>query len=289
MSEEGYVRLRKSCAWRSWFTSLWPSLLLVCGWMWDQVTLATTNIELGIGTASLLHSCPARGSSLQLESFKPLHVLLAFAGWNLWSLMMTKRKAKETHKTNTLKRPWLGSKATLQAGLRRNHLTSATTTVVRAYAFCFTLITITRLADFQRTVYEVLRSQTEVGTKISYKELSFKAVGNERTGRAVGTAMRLNPYPVIVPCHRVIKSSGDLGAYTGGKGIKETLISHEANHRSPKSIWSCIWCSTDPISSPKSGRTAVKSSLSTQMLLLCVRFLNLTSILKTRFGRDTIS
>lgn len=89
-------------------------------------------------------------------------------------------------------------------------------------------------ADFQKRVYAELR-KTSAGSRLSYKELSLKVVGNERAARAVGTAMRTNPYPLIVPCHRVIRSSGELGRYAGGKDMKQELISHETRFCSPKS------------------------------------------------------
>lgn len=57
---------------------------------------------------------------------------------------------------------------------------------------------------------------------ISYAALGDKA-GQSNAARAVGNAMRTNPLPVIVPCHRVIRSDGKPGHYTGGDEIKEWL------------------------------------------------------------------
>jgi methylated-DNA-[protein]-cysteine S-methyltransferase len=54
------------------------------------------------------------------------------------------------------------------------------------------------------------------------------AIGNPRAVRAVGTACATNPLPVVVPCHRVIRSDGQVGAYRGGSEAKNTLLSLEA-------------------------------------------------------------
>ncbi|NWZ98703.1 MGMT methyltransferase, partial [Nesospiza acunhae] len=64
------------------------------------------------------------------------------------------------------------------------------------------------------------------GEAVSYKQLADLA-GNSRAARAVGGAMRSNPIPIIIPCHRVIRSSGDSGNYGGGQLMKEWLLSHE--------------------------------------------------------------
>ena len=48
--------------------------------------------------------------------------------------------------------------------------------------------------------------------------------GSPRAVRAAGTACALNPLPVVVPCHRVIRSDGSLGQYAGGAAAKEALL-----------------------------------------------------------------
>ena len=57
----------------------------------------------------------------------------------------------------------------------------------------------------------------------SYAQVAL-AAGSPRAVRAVGTACALNPLPVVVPCHRVIRSDGSLGQYAGGAAAKETLL-----------------------------------------------------------------
>ena len=60
----------------------------------------------------------------------------------------------------------------------------------------------------------------------SYKEVA-ELVGNPRAVRAVGTACATNPLPVVVPCHRVLRTDGSLGGYIGGLDAKTTLLSLE--------------------------------------------------------------
>ncbi|XP_051578964.1 methylated-DNA--protein-cysteine methyltransferase isoform X2 [Myxocyprinus asiaticus] len=70
--------------------------------------------------------------------------------------------------------------------------------------------------------------QSGLGKTVSYKQLAEMS-GNPKAVRAVGGAMRRNPIPLIVPCHRVLCSSGQSGRYMGGKGddIKVWLLTHE--------------------------------------------------------------
>jgi methylated-DNA-[protein]-cysteine S-methyltransferase len=64
------------------------------------------------------------------------------------------------------------------------------------------------------------------GATVSYADLA-RAVGNPRASRAVGSAMATNPIPVVVPCHRVLRTGGDLGGYAGGLEAKRWLLAHE--------------------------------------------------------------
>jgi methylated-DNA-[protein]-cysteine S-methyltransferase len=65
------------------------------------------------------------------------------------------------------------------------------------------------------------------GQTETYAEVAA-ATGHARAVRAVGTACATNPMPVIVPCHRVLRSDGKLGGYVGGLETKATLLSLEA-------------------------------------------------------------
>lgn len=84
-----------------------------------------------------------------------------------------------------------------------------------------------RLArGFRRTVLEALAAEVPHGAVVSYKDLAVVA-GSPRASRAVGTAMATNPIPVIVPCHRVLRTGGALGGYGGGLDTKRWLLTHE--------------------------------------------------------------
>lgn len=65
------------------------------------------------------------------------------------------------------------------------------------------------------------------GTTASYQAVAA-AVDNARAVRAVGTACATNPVPIVVPCHRVIRSDGQLGGYRGGPAVKRQLLDLEA-------------------------------------------------------------
>lgn len=81
---------------------------------------------------------------------------------------------------------------------------------------------------FFHSVWCTLAS-TGVGEQLSYKELA-RLAGHPGAARAVGQAMRKHCLPILVPCHRVVKSgSGKVGNYSGGEGkaTKEWLLEHE--------------------------------------------------------------
>ena len=61
------------------------------------------------------------------------------------------------------------------------------------------------------------------GETRSYKEMAAGA-GNPRAVRAAGSACGSNPIPIIVPCHRVLRTGGGLGGYGGGLELKEELL-----------------------------------------------------------------
>jgi methylated-DNA-[protein]-cysteine S-methyltransferase len=65
------------------------------------------------------------------------------------------------------------------------------------------------------------------GQTSSYAAIA-SAAGNPKAVRAVGTACATNPLPVVVPCHRVVRSDGSIGGYVGGIDAKKTLLSLEA-------------------------------------------------------------
>jgi methylated-DNA-[protein]-cysteine S-methyltransferase len=78
---------------------------------------------------------------------------------------------------------------------------------------------------FRRTVLEHL-PQIRYGRTVSYAELAAE-VGNPGAVRAVGTACATNPLPVVIPCHRVVRTDGTPGGYIGGPEVKRLLLDLE--------------------------------------------------------------
>jgi len=88
-----------------------------------------------------------------------------------------------------------------------------------------------RGTEFQRKIWRTL-SSIPYGNIRSYKWVAEKA-GNPRGARAVGQALNRNPVPIIVPCHRVVQSSGGLGGFGCGLDIKVKLLEVEGVIRTP--------------------------------------------------------
>jgi methylated-DNA-[protein]-cysteine S-methyltransferase len=83
-----------------------------------------------------------------------------------------------------------------------------------------------RLAHgFRRTVLDELRA-VNYGTTVSYTQLAT-AAGRPRAVRAAGSACATNPIPIVIPCHRVVRSDGSLGGYGGGLPVKRALLDLE--------------------------------------------------------------
>ncbi len=110
---------------------------------------------------------------------------------------------------------------------------------IKAYAngkhddFLDVSLALEHLSPFQKRVILACR-KIPVGKTVSYKYLAGKA-GSPRASRAVGNVMRSNRLPILVPCHRVVTSSGGLGNYSGPQGIdmKRRLLDLEI-HSGPK-------------------------------------------------------
>jgi methylated-DNA-[protein]-cysteine S-methyltransferase len=90
----------------------------------------------------------------------------------------------------------------------------------------FTLPLSPKGTAFQLSVWKELR-RIPYGKTISYRELAQR-VGRPTAWRAVGAANGCNPLPIIVPCHRVIGSNGQLTGYYGGMHLKEYLLNLES-------------------------------------------------------------
>jgi methylated-DNA-[protein]-cysteine S-methyltransferase len=82
--------------------------------------------------------------------------------------------------------------------------------------------------DFQTTVWEKLQ-EIPYGKTVSYSQLA-KNCRNPKACRAVGSANGKNPLVIIIPCHRVIASTGELGGYAYGVDVKKQLLELEKNN-----------------------------------------------------------
>ena len=82
--------------------------------------------------------------------------------------------------------------------------------------------------EFQMSVLQALQ-HIPYGETTSYAEIAER-IGRPKAVRAVGAANGRNPIPIIVPCHRVIGSHGELTGFGGGLDTKEALLRLEAEH-----------------------------------------------------------
>lgn len=83
--------------------------------------------------------------------------------------------------------------------------------------------------DFQQKVWKALQT-VQFGTTASYGNIAAQ-IGNSAASRAVGMANGRNPIAIIIPCHRIIGSTGKLVGYGGGLSHKETLLKFEQSMR----------------------------------------------------------
>ena len=83
--------------------------------------------------------------------------------------------------------------------------------------------------NFQKRVWQELM-KVPYGESMTYGEIA-RAIGSPKAARAVGNANNKNKLPIIIPCHRIIGSSGKLTGYAGGLDRKTWLINHEEKYR----------------------------------------------------------
>jgi len=81
---------------------------------------------------------------------------------------------------------------------------------------------LSRLSPFQRRVLQTAR-QIPAGSVWTYRQVA-QVIGQPQASRAVGQALGRNPIPIVIPCHRVVRSSGELGGYRGGLDRKRQLL-----------------------------------------------------------------
>lgn len=99
-------------------------------------------------------------------------------------------------------------------------------------SFSLDMVHLDLCTEFQQ---KVLRAEHGIprGSVSTYQRIA-KHLGNANGARAVGTALANNPFPIIIPCHRAIRSDGTLGGYQGGLRMKRALLEIEGvlfNHR----------------------------------------------------------
>lgn len=83
--------------------------------------------------------------------------------------------------------------------------------------------------DFARRVFDAV-SAVPWGEVTTYGAIA-RGISMPRAGRAVGQALHRNPFPLIVPCHRVLQEGGRLGGFAGGAAMKRRLLDLEAGQR----------------------------------------------------------
>ncbi len=89
-----------------------------------------------------------------------------------------------------------------------------------------------RCSNFQRSVLVAERTVPR-GRVTTYQALAAR-VGKPKAARATGTALARNPFPLIVPCHRTVRSDGSLGGFGGGLPMKRALLEMEGISFDPR-------------------------------------------------------
>lgn len=82
-----------------------------------------------------------------------------------------------------------------------------------------------KMTDFQKKVLKITM-KIPIG-KVATYGLIAEVIGNRSYSRAVGNALNKNPYPIEIPCHRVVRSDGMIGGYAKGTTYKEKLLIEE--------------------------------------------------------------
>jgi O-6-methylguanine DNA methyltransferase len=91
--------------------------------------------------------------------------------------------------------------------------------------FDLSLLELERCSEFQKRVliaeYNIPRGTVSTYTRIA------NHIGSPKAARAVGNALATNPFPIVIPCHRAVRSNGTLGGYQGGSEMKKRLLQME--------------------------------------------------------------
>jgi methylated-DNA-[protein]-cysteine S-methyltransferase len=105
-----------------------------------------------------------------------------------------------------------------------------TTLIAEFYAgkkvkFDFSILNLKKLSGFSAKVLKQT-CKIQCGKVATYSGLAAK-IGSPHAARAVGTVLANNPFPLVIPCHRVVRSDGLLGGFGGGMKMKKELLSKE--------------------------------------------------------------
>ena len=93
-------------------------------------------------------------------------------------------------------------------------------------------VNFTKLSKFTRKTLQELQ-RIPFGEVSTYSEVAEK-LGNRKAARAIGNACNRNPFPLVVPCHRVIRKGGDFGGFALGSKMKKTLLELEQVASNPR-------------------------------------------------------
>jgi methylated-DNA-[protein]-cysteine S-methyltransferase len=88
------------------------------------------------------------------------------------------------------------------------------------------LFDLSEYTEFQKQVLFTLKDKVKFGETVSYKKLA-ELSGYPKSYRAVGNVMKKNRFPIIFPCHRVIKNNGETGNFVSGQILKQKLLDFE--------------------------------------------------------------
>jgi methylated-DNA-[protein]-cysteine S-methyltransferase len=147
-------------------------------------------------------------------------------GWDEATRLVTHLCLSKDKSTNTLKDKMNDIPSTLPQSIRSviDKLNQYFKGNIRM-KFDLKSLDFANLTAFQRQVYLYI-TNIPPGKTQSYATVAL-SIGNPKAARAIGRAMAINPFPIIIPCHRIIAGDGTLGGYTGGLKMKEYLLKHE--------------------------------------------------------------
>jgi len=92
----------------------------------------------------------------------------------------------------------------------------------RSVKFNIKILELSKLSGFQKKVL-IFITKIPPGQTMTYGEVARK-LGFPNAARAIGQALAKNPFPIIIPCHRVVKSNKNIGGFKGGVALKKKLL-----------------------------------------------------------------